>query len=447
MIYVQQPELPISYIQLYFTHQSDHLFVGSQNRSKGPPNCPSVALRVLAQRQVLRGTKRAHRNQFISQIENLGTEIQLTQRSYAQSVGAVILTRTIEHFLPLLSEALTQPLLDKGEIEQSKRAYIAELKARYDEDHSLAWLWLSRRLHHEHPLWSYYTVEAKDIETLGSHDIEEAWSQVFSKTTLLPCVTSNLEHDRVKELINKLSIQLPDLTSLVSSPAPVLPPLTKRLANTLSLVHKPNKKQALLFIAHPTLPPQHPQFLALQVALCALGGTFSSPLMYEIRTKRSLSYGAYAGIKGEGQARFICFHATPDAQQALETLEVMLAVYQQGMNGQLSNEQIQFAKDYLCNAHPFSIETPAMRAALRANAKLMGMDADKLLQLPKWLTPLSVEEIKKAAQDHLSLSGLEILIFGDQDKGLKGIEKQVAQLIHIDQVQQFSASAPVSILE
>ena len=34
-------------------------------------------------------------------------------------------------FAVTLSEALTQARLDKNEIEQSKRAYIAELQARY----------------------------------------------------------------------------------------------------------------------------------------------------------------------------------------------------------------------------------------------------------------------------------------------------------------------------
>ena len=437
MIYVQQANLPISYIQLYFPHQQADALKIDKGVGSINSHCHPVALRVLAQRQVLRGTKRATREQFINEVEQFGTEIQLTHRSYAHSVGIVALSRTISQLMPLLQEALTEPRLDVDEVEQSKRAYIAELEARYDEDHSLAWLWLSRRLFYGHQLWENYSVESKHIEELTPEMISEAWPNIFSASTVLPCITSDLSVSQINTSLNPLLKALPHSSLNLEC----ITPLIKREQNRLSLVHKPNKKQALLFIAHPTLPPEHPQSLALQVALCALGGTFSSPLMYEVRTKRGLSYGAYAGIKGEGKARFVCLHTTPDAQQALDTLEVMLSVYNKAVLGELTDEQINFAKEYLINAHPFSIETPAMRAALTANSQLMGINANKVLNLPNWISPLTVDEIRQAAKDHLSLTGLDILVFGDQEKALLGIDKQIQNLIHIDQTQILSATA------
>ena len=36
--------------------------------------------------------------------------------------------------------------LDEQELEQSKKAYIAELESRYDDDQAMAWLCLARRI-------------------------------------------------------------------------------------------------------------------------------------------------------------------------------------------------------------------------------------------------------------------------------------------------------------
>ena len=441
MIYVHQPQLPITYAQLYF---STYL-TPSPLQKEITPCTPAV--RILTQRQLQRGTQRATRSEFINEIESLGTELQLTHRGYAHSVGAVVLSRTLPKLMLLLQEALTEPRFDPDEVEQSKRAYIAELEARYDDDHSLAWLWLSRRIHISHPLWHDYSIERTDIETIDWQDLQEAWKEVFAPQSLLPCFTSNLEQSEVETLLRPLVESLEQTqpkTGWQPALLPSLPPITH---NTLTLVHKPGRQQASIFIAHPTLPPTHPQSLALYVALCALGGTFSSPLMHEVRIKRGLSYGAHAGIRGEAQSRFVCMHTKPEAEQATETIKVMLEVYAQGVQGLLSNRDVEFAKNYLINAHPFTIETPAMRAALTAHSQLMNIPPDWLLRQPERLQPLSFEAIRKAAQDHLSLERLEILVFGDQTQALQGIEQELKTFIPIQQVIRVNAKDSAELLK
>jgi zinc protease len=441
MIYVHQPQLPITYAQLYF---STHL--SSSNSSKHRLSGVSPAIRILTQRQLQRGTKRASRSQFTNDIESLGTELQMTHRGYSHSVGAVVLSRTLPQLMALLQEALTSPRFDEDEVEQSKRAYIAELEARYDDDHSLAWLWLSRRLHINHPLWHNYSIERNQVETISIDELKRAWDQVFSPNALLPCFTSDLSKAEISDLVNPLKNALNHSSN--QNPwqpikLPVLPPITD---TTLTLIHKPAKQQALLFIAHPTLPPEHPQSLALYVALCALGGTFSSPLMQEVRNKRGLSYGAHAGIRGEAQSRFVCLHTAPDAHQALETLTVMLDVYRQGAQGNLSDIEIEFAKNYLINAHPFSIETAAMRAALIAHAQLMGLNPDWVLKQPDRIRPLSFEDIRQAAREHLSLNHLELLVFGDQEKAMNTLEVDLKKVISIKRVIRAEAIASPNVL-
>ena len=444
MIYQHQSHLPITYLQLHYSHvQVKPLGVHPNQKQSERANDTSVysplppALRVLTQRQALRGTKRASREHFINEVESLGTELILTHRRYAHSLGAVVLTRTLPQVVSLLYEVITEPRLDPDELEQSKRAYIAELDARYDDDHAMAWLCLARRLHVDHPLWSDYTVDQSQVEAISIEDVRNAWPKVFHPDALLPCITSNLSQSDILDALRSLYKPTQEMSSLVK-PVPTISPL---LTSTLTLVHKPDKRQASIFIAHPTLTPDHPQSLALKVALCALGGTFSSPLMQEVRVKRGLSYGAYAGLKGEANARFVCLNATPDAKDAAETLEVMLAVFKRGAEGDLSDETLLFAKDYLINAHPFSIETPAMRAGLTVHAVLMGVDPDRSLDTPKYLYGLTVEEIRQAARDHLSLDHLEILIYGDQEGELKEIEQRVCEYFSINRVIRISASA------
>ncbi|MAD61905.1 MAG: hypothetical protein CMH49_10415 [Myxococcales bacterium] len=440
MIYVPQPQLPITYIQLCFSiHHSDLL---SLSNSDSAPQ--SSALRILTQRQLQRGTQRIDRANFIRQIENLGTELQLTHRGYAHSVGAITLTRTLPQLSDLLQQAIIEPAFNSDEIEQSKRAYISELEARYDDDQSLAWLWLSRRLHLNHVLWGDYSIEAKHIEAIKVEEMQQAWPKLFNRTRFLPSFTSDLAKDKLSAMIEPLYDDLSwgEVKSTSSSslfqPCTLasLDPLSK---TNLTLVHKGGKQQALIFIAHPTIALDHPQALALFVALCALGGTFSAPLMHEIRTKRGLSYGAHAGIKGEGHCRFVCVYCTPEAPQVSEALMVMLQVYQRGGRGELSDNEIQFAKDYLINAHPFSMETPAMRAGMLANSSLMGIDPNLFFTQAERIKKLSPQEIRQSAQEHLSAQKLEILVYGDQEQIGDTLLNELQSSIAVDQVIRVKA--------
>ena len=154
MILVSQNQLPITHTQLYFTHDSHPESTGR-----------SVALRVLAQRQLLRGTVRHSRSKMMREIGQLGTELSLVQRQFAHSVSAVVLSRKWSRLMDLIIEAITQPLQCSHEFAQSKRAYQVELAGRYDIDATLAWLWLTRRIFsQDQSLRAFVSVTSEDIQ-------------------------------------------------------------------------------------------------------------------------------------------------------------------------------------------------------------------------------------------------------------------------------------------
>lgn len=165
MILVTHNQLPITHLQLYFTHRSDP-----------SPSGRSVALNTLTQRQVIRGTRHRSRAQFMSAVGQLGTEVNLIQRRFAHSLSAVVLSRKWNDLMELIIEGLSEPRLCPDEFAQSKRAYQAELAARYDMDAPLAWLWLSRRVFYKHQwLRAGVSVTHGDIERITLDEVRAVW--------------------------------------------------------------------------------------------------------------------------------------------------------------------------------------------------------------------------------------------------------------------------------
>lgn len=407
MIYLRQPHLPLSHVRLFYPRTLSSI-----------DTTTSPAQRSLAQRQILRGTQRATRAEFMREVEQLGAEISLNDQPMVQSLNAITLTRTLPQLLLLLSECLREPRFDHVEFAQSQRALCAELSSRYDDDSELAWLWFSRRLYSTHALWDELAVTEERIREVSLDQLRYLWPEIYSSSSVLPCLTSNIDEDEMRGmmvasgLISTLDLSAESFTARSLS-WPELDPLRR---TTLTLVHKAGRSQAQILIGHPVPAPNDPRYLKLSLAICAMGGMFSSPLMQEVRVKRGLSYDAHAAIRGEGATRFITLSASPDVNDCLKTLDVMLNVFTETIEGALSDEELERAKSYLINVHPFSIETPMMRASLIANAHLQGLDPSEALDTPRRLAKITPEEARSVARELLNPHALEVLILTDQEE-------------------------------
>ena len=418
MIYIQDSRFPITRFQLFF----------KGGLLLDPPNRPGLTL--ITQRQCLRGTRLKDRHTLLSKLESMGTDLNLISFSYALGIGGLTLTRHLPNVFDLIHEMLSEPLLSSEQIEQEKRRYQAELESLLDEDGLMAWLWMGRRLYRYHPFWNRLSVTASSIQKLTTDDVVEHWKKLFNQDSWMPCISGSISkedmYDKliyIKDALSKYSVDFPKI--------PVLSPLSHR---RLTLINQPNRKQVHLLIAYPTLSIQHPHRNALNMAVTALGGTFSSPLMQEIRVKRGLSYGAQASLHEDAGIGLFVMNTTPEVVDFAQTIKVMIAVLQRGVNGELTDQEIDFARQYLVNSHPFKIETSAMRASLIARSRLQGIDPHSQLTLDQAYSQLDNIDVNQAANQYLSGDAFEVVALGD----LKQMQSQLSELQStFDQIESY----------
>ena len=423
MIYQQQPQFPITYVKLFYQHEAHPALTGQEGN----------ATRVLAQKLLLRGTQRADQAQFMREVEGLGAELSLAYQNLTQCLNGVTLSRHLPELLGFIHEMVATPRLDPEQLEQSKRSYQSELASRFDDDGSLAWIWLMRRLFIDHPLWSHVSVTSDDVSEIQIDQVSQVWSSIYTPERLLPCVITDLSETELQQHWQQYD-DLNGSIKLEGKGGVELPALKE---GHFTLVHKGERKQAQIFFAQPAPSPSDPRYLPLSIAITAMGGMFSSPLMQEVRVKRGLSYGAYASIKGEGAIRYIVMNATPDHLQYRETMKVMMEVYRHTAEGNLSDEEIHFAQRHLIHAHPFSIETPAMRAYLMAKAQLQGIDPMLLIDTPRFIEAITPDQVREAARACLDPNAMEVLVLTDHGDSATS-ERQAEEMIEELPIASFS---------
>src|SRR6185369_12095507 len=100
------------------------------------------------------------------------------------------------------------------------------------------------------------------------------------------------------------------------------------------------------------------EFLSLQVATTAFGGTFTARLMNEVRSKRGLSYGASARVGQGRSSKALIVHVFPSLEQTPETLELVLRLIREWSQEGLSADEVSFTQNYLANNFAFHLATP-----------------------------------------------------------------------------------------
>lgn len=429
MIYLQSNAFPMTYLMLCFRGGSLIDPLGLEGLS------------VICLRQLLTGTLHKNRDHFTRAVEELGSELSLVNQSHYTAVSAPALTRSLPKLFALIQEALCEPALLDQEIERATRTYASELEATWDDDGYLAWLWLSRRLFEGHPLWRRVALQPTRIREFKAQDVRQHWTRLFNRDALLACISGSVERNDIEDMLQILKQALPKHPSPqdLQSPQVWMPALATATRSRMTLVQKAQRRQAQVLLAQPSISSSHPDAWALRLGITALGGTFSSPLMQEVRVKRGLSYGTSASYRQEGACATITLNATPDGKDAVETIQVMYTVLKEAQSKGLTETEIEHAKRYLMNAHPFRLETPAMRASLMTRATLQGIPVEEELDMPSYLQDLSTQAVNEALAKHLQPDDLELVVLSDAQV-LAQVEQHLSS--SFDLISKVEASDP-----
>ncbi len=403
-----------------------------------PEHLPGLG--IITQRQLLRGTKKHTRDDFLKATEHLGSIIHIFNYRYAFGLNTGVLSRSLEKVADFIEEAIIEPALNEDEIEQTKRSYCDELNGVLDNDSSLAWLWLNRTLLSAHEQWKCVAVDPKQIMQISKQDVMDHWLTIHQKSAFYPCISGSADQVILSKVIDRLAQRLPDTTSVQLPKSSIDMPKGR----SLTIINKPNRKQVQLMIAHPLPAPGHIDEIALEIAVIAFGGIFTSPLSQEIREKRGLAYFVNASVKENWGTKILLINATPNVKDLQLTLELAFKVWGDAQAGLISDQEIKLAKDFVMNAHPFSLETPAYRAVKMLRDQMQGIDPQRAYQMPKLIEQLTVEEIRAAAKRYFNPDHCHILALGD-GKAIKKAFKSNAlfdrlRIIDFDAVPMFARS-------
>ena len=188
----------------------------------------------------------------------------------------------------------------------------------------------------------------------------------------------------------------------VSPPAPLV-----------RVVAKTDAPQSEVRVGHAGLPRRHPDYFGATVMNAILGGLFSSRINLNLREVHGYTYGAFSAFEWRRASGPFVIHTAVKSDVTGAAVREILKEIDGMRTSEIGNEELTLATSYLDGVFPIRYETTAAIATALANLVIHALPDSYYDEYRERVRNVSVQDVLRAAQQHLHPDQLRIVVVGD----------------------------------
>ena len=288
--------------------------------------------------------------------------------------------------IDLFTRLIAQPAFAPAAVERAKASALNAIGLVQQNPTARLQQTLHAQVYGNHPYARPVEGNAQSLALIDAEKVRGFHQNAYTAANTLLVIVGDISNDEATDLSIAISQALPQGPAL----APV--ELAMDLTSPPGHTHlEAPYSQTLIMLAQPSVPANHPDYVALQVASLIFGGSNSSRLINELRHKRGLSYAASAFIPlwQAGGPWTISLQTAPDQQDA--TLALVKTLFAEWLREGPTEEELVAVKRRLAGNLPL---TSASNAQMVQQLLIMGAH-----DLPRNFDALVIQAQKLSRQD------------------------------------------------
>jgi zinc protease len=180
------------------------------------------------------------------------------------------------------------------------------------------------------------------------------------------------------------------------------------------LVPKDDVNQSSIHLIGLGTMRDNPDYYAISVFNEAFGGGFSSRLFNDIRTKRGLAYNVGGGIGANfGHPGILQIAMSTKSQSTIESVKAVDEDIADLAKNQITEDEINRAKDAILNAFIFRLDSPDKILAERMTYEFYGYPPDWLDKFQSEIKKVTAADANRVAAKYLHRDQLAVLVVGN----------------------------------
>ncbi len=387
-----------------------------------PPDRSGLAR--IAVRMLRRGCEGLTSEQIDFRIDALGAEMAVDTASSTVGIHAQVIARNVDAFVDLLAKLLATPTFPEDELERLKRESIAEIVEARDNDRVIAQKAMQRTLFEGHPYGRNAGGTTQSIAQIRRDDVVAFYKRHVVRANLVVGIAGDMTPSVAPLVARRLVSGLP-----AGEPMPddVIEP-TMRPGRRLLVMDKPERTQTQILVGTMGTSPHDGDHVPLVVANAIFGGTFTSRLMREIRSKRGWSYGASARASVDRHRQNWVLWTFPAAGDAGPCLKLSLDLLFAWVAGGVTPREMSFIQRYLVRSHAFDVDTAGKRLHQALDVELLGLPGDYFNGWIDHVRAVTPESASRAVRDRIIPDDLLCVVVGTASQVLDPLRSAVPDL-------------------
>ena len=366
-----------------------------------------------------RGPRGLSQERFEDRLASLGARLSVQVSMRSTRIRATVLRRHLEPLLDLVADVVWQPALRGSDFAKLKRQAQAALIARLDDDQTLGAVCFREALFGEHPYGRTLSGHAESLARIGIQQIKDFYTRNIARGAFVIGVAGDVTESEAHQLI---ASHFPRPRRARRKDSDV-PPTRTRRGRHVVIVDKPERTQTQLFIGTLGARTHDRNLFPLVVSNTAFGGTFSGPLMQQVRAVRGWSYGAYSRLLHSTQRDAWYMWTAPAAEYSADCATLQLALLERWVEGGIKKAELGFAQRYLINSHCFDRDTPSKRLEARLDVELLGIPRSYVVKHDQLVARVTRQQANDATRARISTRDLSIVVVATASEVASSFER------------------------
>jgi len=379
---------------------------GAAHDPKDKPGVAAMTAHLLDQ-----GTTSRKAQEIATAIESVGGGIGVSAGNDLTFVNAVVLKNDLTLALDLLADIVRNPSFSQEELDRIRPQLLSSMQISYDDPDYIADVVFDRLVYGFHPYGRPSSGTPQSAAQITRDDLV-----AFHKTNYVPsnAILAVVGDVTAAEAINR--VQRAFASWAQAPPPPVAFPEVPQPTRRVVVVDKPGAVQTEIRVGHLGVARNHPDHMALDLAIRILGGEGANRLYGVLRSDRGLTYSASADMEALKDTGTFMAETDTRTEATGQSLRLIVDEFWRLQREQVGSRELQGAQDYLAGSFPLTIETPSAIALQVLNQLFYGLDLKDLESFRERVYAVTPQEIQRVAQKYLRPDRLSVVLVGDASK-------------------------------
>ena len=354
---------------------------------------------------LFKGTSSRSAEDIAQQIDSIGGQLDaFTAKEYA-SYYIKVLDEHLPLAIDVLADIVRNPAFSPEDIEREKKVVLEEIKMVEDTPDDLVHELFTQGFWENHPLGRPILGTPETVESFNAPLLRDYFGGVYNAKNLIVSAVGNVEHARVRELVQE---KFESLTPAGEPAVEDSPQVARKI-----LIRNKELEQSHVCLGVGSYAQNHDDRYASYVLNTLLGGSMSSRLFQNVREKRGLAYAVFSGLSAYRDAGSFTIYAGCSNEAVGEVIDLCVEELRVVKSAPVSDAELRRSKDHLKGSLMLSLENTASRMSHLARQEIYFDRQFGLDETLQGIERVTAADVQRVAADLFRNGSLSATVLGN----------------------------------